>query len=334
VFSFPALGAKVLHGIESIFADHFRAIGGSEYIFPIIQPISLWKNSGRVDRFGSTMFPIGEFVISPSNEEAAVALFGSERTFVYSMGHYCRNEIRPKNGLLRSKEFLLFSGIAISENVLEHNEKFFAIRKVIEQSLVEMGIPSIPVRFQTKDEVEPSQEFALSLPNIGEMRIGKCLECDLTVRASTSTCPRCNRELEIIRGVEVADIVRNGSHYHCDENHPALMLSFGIGITKLLGALIERSGQGGPFVWPERISPYEAIVVTKENHFCLETLRSDDSILVDDRDLSVGRRVKEAEWFGAPRIAICHGDGLELIDRIVGERVNRISLEQMYSRIK
>ena len=57
VFSFPALGAKVLHGIESIFADHFRAIGGSEYIFPIIQPISLWKNSGRVDRFGSTMFP-------------------------------------------------------------------------------------------------------------------------------------------------------------------------------------------------------------------------------------------------------------------------------------
>jgi prolyl-tRNA synthetase len=132
----------------------------------------------------------------------------------------------------------------------------------------------------------------------------------------------------------IADLMRNGSRYHSHAKNPIQMLSFGVGLTKTLGALIEQQGPAGPFVWPRGLSPYRAIVIVRETHPSLDTLRVDQRVLVDDRPISVGRRIKEAEWFGVPYLAVAHHDGIELVDRVAGRTVHRIAIDEFFTRIQ
>jgi len=310
IYSWLPLGFRVLKKIEAIVRREQERAGSIEMLMPTIQPAELWKRSGRYDDYGKEMLRISdrkehELLYGPTNEEMVTDIVArfvqSYKQLPLNLFHIqwkFRDEIRPRFGVMRGREFLMKDGYSfdLSREDGEHayNKMFVSYLR----TFAAMGLKAIPMRAETGPiGGNLSHEF-LILADTGESQVyfdaafhekdWSTFELDYDDRAAVAAVvdeftamyaateemhdpERFAREVPEERrvsgrGIEVGHIFFFGDKYSKPlgakvlgpdgEEHYLQCGSYGIGVSRLVGAIIEASHDENGIVWPEPVAPF------------------------------------------------------------------------------
>ena len=401
IYSWLPLGYRVLRNIERIVHEEQQRAGHIPMLMPTLQSADLWRESGRYDDYGEEMLRIRDrhdrdMLYGPTNEELITDIFRSHVTSykdlpltLYHIQWKFRDEIRPRFGVMRGREFLMKDGynFDVSKEAALHayNRHLVSYLRTYER----MGLQAIPMRadggpiggdytheFLVLAETGESEVFydsAVTDLTFGDREIdyddvGQCqgvLEEFTTRYARTdethdpevfeAQVPEERRRSA--RGIEVGQIFYFGTKYSdamgalVDDGKggrvPVHMGSHGIGVSRLLGAIIEASHDDKGIIWPEGVTPFHAGIVN---------LRQGDSAtdaacegiydalkakgleaLYDDRDERAGAKFATMDLIGLPWRITVGPRGLEkgvveLTSRRTGES-EEMSAEAAVARV-
>ncbi|MGB0935493.1 MAG: proline--tRNA ligase [Alphaproteobacteria bacterium] len=382
IFSWLPMGHRVMKKIEQIVREEQNAAGAQEILMPTIQPATLWEESGRggygketlmiKDRHDRQMF------YAPTAEEVVTDVFRqyifSYRELpkmLYQINWKFRDEIRPRFGVLRGREFLMKDcysfDLTEEEAAISYEKMFSAYMK----TFLRMGITGLPVKADTGlIGGDLSHEFNV-LADTGENEIFYDAKIDdlrkkpddidikdlMSMYAASDEmhdpekCPLKGDELRTARGIEVGHIFYLGTKYSKpmganvtdQDGRPVTvhMGCYGIGVSRLVAAIIEAHHDENGIVWPESVAPYHVGLInlkhnddscvqtcdelyTKLNNLGMETL-------YDDRSESAGSKFADMDLIGLPWQVIIGPRGLkegtvEIKCRRTGEKQD-VSLE-------
>jgi prolyl-tRNA synthetase len=314
IYSWLPIGLKVLEKVENIVNDEQIKAGHLPMLMPTIQPAELWRESGRYDDYGREMLRITdrhdrEMLYGPTNEELITDIF---RSFIksykelpktlYHIQWKFRDEVRPRYGIMRGREFLMKDGYSFDIDkkmaIHSYNRHMISYLKTYER----MGLQAIPMRADTGPiGGDLSHEF-LVLAQTGESKVfydtavqditlgdvsidySDVNELQLTVDKFTNSYARTeethdtdlfcklpkDRRVEA-RGIEVGQIFYFGTKYSeamgaavvmADGSRKAVeMGSHGIGVSRLVGALIEANHDKDGIIWPKAVAPFHVAIV-------------------------------------------------------------------------
>jgi prolyl-tRNA synthetase len=361
IYAFEPLGAFVVKKLEDLLRKIFSSVGAEEMIFPIVQGISLWKKTGRHETFRSNMeFVDADLILSPSSEELMLSIVsrnkesGNLPMFRYCLGPRFRKEVRPKNGLVRTREFHLFEGLALSANEDQHADAFAKVTHCLKVLCDKLGLDAFSVKFKTRHEAEYSIEFVAKTSAIGEARILHCQSCGDYYRAAQFNKCECGEGGTIENGIEFADIIRCGTYYaesmHVfaktldDNSHRnPFSLYVGIGITRLMAVIVEVFFEKyKKFVWPEAISPFKCSFLMPQGNYSFltgppsEAFLEQSDFLFDIRDIPMSRMIKEHEALGIPQLLLVNKEKKRYIyyDRTNDKEVISQDLQILIKKIR
>lgn len=375
VYSFLPLGLRVLNKIENIIREEMDAIGGVEMKTSVLQNKEVWEKSGRwsdevVDNWFKTKLKNGgEVGLSFTNEEAYsnilkqyVSSYKDLPIYPYDFKNIFRNETRSKSGIMRGREFYWKALYSFSKDEAEHNE-FYEKAKIAYQNVFKrVGIGHLTyITFASGGSFSKFSHEFQTITSVGED----------TVYLDENSSIAINKEVyndEVIselklkkenfiekRAVEVGNIFSLGTKFsepfdlkYKDENGEeklVVMGSYGIGLGRLMGTVVEVLSDDKGIVWPESIAPYVVHVlvlgddetVSKEADNVYESLsKAGVEVLFDDRtSISPGEKFSDADLLGIPNRVVVSSrsikeGGIELKKRIeekgkiisVGELIN------------
>jgi prolyl-tRNA synthetase len=309
IYSWLPLGFRVLRKIEQIVREEQDRAGAIELLMPTIQPAEIWRESGRYDDYGKEMLRIADrherdMLYGPTNEELITAIFRDGvksykelPRILYHIQWKFRDEIRPRFGVMRGREFLMKDSYSFDLTVDDARKSYNRMFVSYLRTFGRMGLKSIPMAAETGPiGGDLSHEFII-LADTGESEVfchkdlvdmsppGSDLDydSDLTplVRAWTgkyaatsekhdaarfeSEVPEAKRVKA--RGIEIGHIFFFGTKYsepmNCkvqgpDGNVvPVEMGSYGIGVSRLPAAIIEASHDEAGIIWPKSVAPFD-----------------------------------------------------------------------------
>ncbi|PTX01934.1 proline--tRNA ligase [Pararhodobacter aggregans] len=314
IYSWLPLGYKVLKRIEQIVHEEQIRAGHIPLLMPTLQPADLWRESGRYDAYGAEMLRIKDrherdMLYGPTNEEMITDIFrshvGSYKDLPLTLYHIqwkFRDEVRPRFGVMRGREFLMKDGynfdIDKPSALHAYNRHMVSYLRTYER----MGLTAIPMRADSGPIGGDDTHEFLVLAQTGESEVfyddrvtqlklgdrevdydnwdevaGVCKEFT-TLYARTDETHDAAKFAEIPeehrkvgRGIEVGQIFFFGTKYSepmgavvvndKGERVPVQMGSHGIGVSRLLGAIIEASHDEKGIIWPEGVTPFHAGIV-------------------------------------------------------------------------
>ena len=376
IYTWLPLGFKVLKNIENIIRSNQDEIGCNEMLMSTIQSSELWTKSGRYADYGKEMLRIkdrhdNELLYGPTNEEVITDLFSNYVNsykglpkYLYHIQWKFRDEIRPRFGVMRGREFLMKDAYSFD---LDHNTAVETYKKFFMSYLKtfkESGLQPIPVKAATGAiGGDLSHEFQI-LAKTGESELAydpelvsqnlldkSYEEITSMYSASDEMIDKSNSNAVIGRGIEVGHIFNFGTKYseplECyvlnNEGKKIVpyMGSYGIGVSRLTAAIIEAFHDDKGIKWPFNISPFKINIISSNDKFSniaenlYDTLAQKYiNISLDDRDLSLGRKIKDSELIGVPWTIIIgksydEKNEFEIINRSSGEKffVNNLKIE-------
>ena len=364
IYSWLPLGFKVMKKIEQIVREEQNKIGAQEILMPTIQSSEIWKESGRYDDYGEEMLRIKdrqnrEMLYGPTNEElvtdifrASVKSYKSLPQLLYHIQWKFRDEIRPRFGIMRGREFYMKDAYSFDIN---DEEAFFSYNKFFISYLrtfKRLGLTAIPMAADTGPiGGNLSHEFII-LAETGESKIftdkrifdvetgdieveKKSLE-DLRKKYEkfySVTDEKFNKEefektvdennRLITKGIEVGHIFYFGDKYSKPMNASVdlpggkkdfvKMGSYGIGVSRLVGAIIEAKfdEKNEIMKWPISVAPYDLIIVPminkndnsaliKAENIFSELTANNIDVIIDDTDENFSSKIKKSNLIGAP----------------------------------
>ncbi|WP_339816686.1 proline--tRNA ligase [uncultured Paracoccus sp.] len=400
IYSWLPLGFKVLRRIEQIVHEEQARAGHIPMLMPTLQPADLWRESGRYDDYGEEMLRIKDrnkrdLLYGPTNEEMITDIFrshvGSYKDLPLTLYHIqwkFRDEIRPRFGVMRGREFLMKDGYNFDltkEDALHaYNRHLVSYLRSYER----MGLQAIPMRadggpiggdytheFLVLAETGESEVFYDS--QITDLTFGdrdidydSVEECQAVLEEFTSRYARTDETHDEVvyaqvpeerrrtaRGIEVGQIFYFGTKYsepmgamvrNSDGAQvPVHMGSHGIGVSRLLGAIIEANHDDKGIIWPEGVTPFHVgIVNLKQGDNSTDA--ACDAIyaelqargldpLYDDRDERAGAKFASMDVIGLPwRITVgprgLTSNKVELTSRRTGQ-TEEVSPQEAIARI-
>ncbi|MDG2000312.1 MAG: proline--tRNA ligase [Alphaproteobacteria bacterium] len=361
IYSWLPLGYKVLKNIENIIRSEQNLIS-QELLMPTIQDSEIWKKSGRFNDYGKEMLKFKdrhehELLYGPTNEELITDIF-SKNVVSYKSLPMClyhiqwkfRDEIRPRFGVMRGREFLMKDAYSFDENKEDaikcYNRMFLSYLRIFKK----MDLKAIPVAADTGPiGGDLSHEFII-LADTGESDIyldknilGENIPnikydeplaiSDLVDKLTsyyTAADDKHNEDIYIksvkendrlkTRGIEVGHLFYFGNKYskpleanitNTDgQNIPVEMGSYGIGVSRLVGAIIDAHNDDKGIYWPESVAPYMFGIVNlrQDDNACRELSdsiynnlrKSNIEVLYDDRNEGAGIKLAEMDLIGIP----------------------------------
>lgn len=350
IYSWLPLGLKVLQKIEKIIAEEQDRIGCHRVLMPTLQPASLWRESGRYDDYGKEMLRFKdrherEMLYGPTNEEVITDIvrqyIKSYRQLpqtLYQISWKFRDEIRPRFGVMRGREFLMKDGYSFD---LDYDSARTTYKRIYESYLAtfkRMGLIAIPVRADSGAiGGDLSHEFQIVAPT-GESTIYYDAAFETLTRDQMTydtmqhlyaaadekhdadTCSVSQENLRTARGIEIGHIFYFGKKYSAAMNLHVTgpdgnmvvpeMGSYGIGVSRLVAAIIEASHDDNGIIWPEAVAPFQVALI------CAKTGDSDTleraetvyrtlkaagiDVLYDDRDDRAGVKFADMDLIGIP----------------------------------
>lgn len=360
VYCYLPLGLRVLKNIEVIIREEMNAIGGQELLLPALQPKELWEKSGRWQGLKDVMYQFedqaGKQVgLAVTHEEVVAEMIRRNVTSykdlpvaVYQIQTKFRHELRPKSGVTRGREFSmkdLYSCHARQEDCDAYYER---VKEAYTKTFSRMGLDALVVEASGGSfSTEYSHEFQVLTP-AGEDHIYHCDSCtfaqnkEIVKVKEGDPCPACNTgKITVSRGIEVGNIFKLGTKYteaigaafltKEGSKQPVVMASYGIGVSRVLGTIVEVHHDKAGMIWPESVAPFAAhLLVLGSNDKVLKRAASlYDSltkqgieVLFDDRDVSPGVKLKDADLIGIPhRLVVSErtGDKVEYRKRTAEE---------------
>ncbi len=399
IYSWLPLGYRVLKKIEQIVREEQDAIGCNELLMPTIQPAELWQESGRYEDYGQEMLRITDrhdrkMLFGPTNEEVITDIFRKDvRSYkqlpqlMYHIQWKFRDEIRPRFGVMRGREFLMKDAYSFDIDYESSRHAYNKMFLAYCRTFTRLGVKAIPMVADTGPiGGDLSHEFII-LAETGESEVfcdQKWLNKDLSGQgvdlndrtslenwvqtvledyAATeekhdpANTPVAGDDLIATRGIEVGHIFHFGAKYSEPMNAtvlgpdgkevPVMMGSYGIGVSRLVGALIEASHDENGIIWPEAVAPYKVGLINlrtgddacdaacEDVYGKLQNAKID--VLYDDRDIRAGGKFADMDLIGLPwQIVIgpkCLKAGIvELKNRKSGERTE-VTLEAALKQV-
>ena len=399
IYSWLPLGFKVMKKIESIVRQEQNKIGAQEILMPTIQSSEIWKESGRYDDYGEEMLRIKdrqdrEMLYGPTNEELVTDIFRSSiksykslPQLLYHIQWKFRDEIRPRFGIMRCREFYMKDAYSFD---VSDEEAFFSYNKFFLSYLNtfrRLNLAAIPMAADTGPiGGNLSHEFII-LAETGESKIFTDkrifdLNTDGTKLEKKSledmrknyekyysvTDDKFNKEefenkvLDenrlITKGIEVGHIFYFGDKYSkpmgASVDLPGgkkdfvKMGSYGIGVSRLVGAIIEAKydEKNEIMKWPISVAPYEVAIIPmlnkndtsaldKANNIYSELNKNNIDAIIDDTDENFSSKIKKMNLIGAPFQIIIgkqtKGDLLEFKE--VGKDSQKLKLKDIIKLI-
>jgi prolyl-tRNA synthetase len=387
IYSWLPLGLRVLKKIEAIVREEQNRAGAVEILMPTIQSADLWRESGRYEAYGKEMLRITDrherqMLFGPTAEEVVTTIFrDSIRSYkdlprnLYNIQWKFRDEIRPRFGVMRGREFLMKD--AYSFDLTKENARAAYRRMFVAylRTFARLGLRSVPMKADTGPiGGDLSHEFIV-LAETGESQVfchKDLIEGDIpdantdfygdltpifekwtSLYAATEEMHDAARfETEVpadkrvsARGIEVGHIFYFGTKYSepmgCKVQGPdgqqvtLEMGSYGVGISRLVGAIIEASHDVSGIVWPVPVAPFEVAVVNLKagdaatDAAALDVKRRLENagldVLYDDTDERAGGKFATMDLIGIPYQVIVGPKGvkageIEIKNRKTGER--------------
>ncbi|MGB3280133.1 MAG: proline--tRNA ligase [Pseudorhodobacter sp.] len=363
IYSWLPLGYKVLRRIEQIVHEEQVRAGHIPLLMPTLQPADLWRESGRYDDYGQEMLRIKDrqgrdMLYGPTNEEMITDIFrahvGSYKDLPLTLYHIqwkFRDEMRPRFGVMRGREFLMKDGynfdLTKEDALHSYNRHLVSYLRTYER----MGLQAIPMRadsgpiggddtheFLVLAETGESEVFydsAVTDISLGARDIDydDKVQCQAVMEEFTSLYARTDEthdeaafnaipeeRRKSARGIEVGQIFYFGTKYSDamganvvtpdGSKVPVHMGSHGIGVSRLLGAIIEASHDDKGIIWPEGVTPFHCGIVNlkqgdAETNAACEAIYKALKLagfdpLYDDRDERAGAKFATMDLIGLP----------------------------------
>ncbi len=387
IYSWLPLGFKVLRKLENIVHEEQVRAGHIPVLMPTLQSADLWRESGRYDDYGAEMLRIRDrhdrdMLYGPTNEELITDIFrahvGSYKDLPLTLYHIqwkFRDEMRPRFGVMRGREFLMKDGynfdLTKEDALHSYNRHLVSYLRTYER----MGLQAIPMRADSGPIGGDDTHEFLVLADTGEsevfydsaitdLRFGDraidyddVAQCRAILEEFTSRYARTDETHDAAlfnqipeerrrqaRGIEVGQIFYFGTKYSepmgatvqgpDGKPVPVHMGSHGIGVSRLVGAIIEASHDDKGIIWPEGVTPFHAGIVNlkqgdvEADAACAAIYASLAALglepLYDDRDERAGGKFATMDLIGLPwRITVgprgLKNGVVELTSRRTGE---------------
>jgi len=334
-YSYLPLGLKVLGNIEKIIREEMDSCGASEVLLPALQPLELWQKTGRDKDIGEVMFKFidrrgRKVCLGPTHEEIITELAKSHISsykqlplVLYQIQTKFRDEIRPRYGLIRACEFIMKDAYSFDSEESGLDKNYQAMYEAYTRIFKRCGLDILtPEADSGVMGGKVSHEFMVPAKD-GEDLVLVCEKCKYAKAYSDEMeciCPKCQRRLEKVNTIEVGHIFKLGTKYSVsmganflDANgklQPVIMGCYGIGVSRLISAVIEQNNDKDGIIWPKELTPYNVIILaldtTDKNimDLALRVYRDlrdlNINVLFDDRDERAGVKFKDADLLGIP----------------------------------
>ena len=373
VYSYLPLGLKVLKKIENIIRDEMEQVGGMEMKTSILQDKAVWEKTNRWDDnevdiwFKTKLKNGGEVGLSWSNEEnfanilkQYVSSYKDLPLYLYDFKDILRNETRSKSGILRGREFYWKALYSFSRDEAEHNVFYEKMKTAYQNIFRRVGIGHMTyLTFASGGAFSKYSHEFQTITSAGED----------TIYVSGGSAIAVNREVmedEVLTGlglekdklvehraIEVGNIFTLGTGksealelYYADksgEKKLVFMGSYGIGLGRLLGTVVEVLSDDKGIIWPESIAPFavhllalgdDDAVLEESNKVYKGLQKSGIEVLFDDRkEISAGEKFSDADLLGIPYRAVVSArsikdGGIELKKR-TEEKGKIVPLEEL-----
>jgi prolyl-tRNA synthetase len=399
IYSWLPLGQKVLRRIQDIVHEEQQAAGAIELLMPTLQSADLWRESGRYDAYGKEMLRITDrherdLLYGPTNEELITDIFRQTvksykdvPKILYHIQWKFRDEIRPRFGVMRGREFLMKDSYSFDlDNKgarASYNKMFVAYLR----TFARLGLKAIPMAADTGPiGGDMSHEFII-LAETGESQVfcDRALldfnPLDMAVDFDSDLQPIVDRwttpyaatderhnpadfdarvakaDQVTARGIEVGHIFNFGTKYSepmgarvtGPDGQPISveMGSYGIGVSRLIGAIIEASHDDRGIIWPDSVAPFKVGLINLKagdaatdsvaNQLYDHLTKAGIEVLYDDTDERPGAKFATMDLIGVPHQVLIGPKGvakglLEYKDRRTDAR-EELTLEAILNRL-
>ena len=398
IYSWLPLGFKVMKKIEQIVREEQNSIGAQEMLMPTIQSSEIWKESGRYDDYGEEMLRIKdrqgrEMLYGPTNEELITDVFRSSiksykslPQLLYHIQWKFRDEIRPRFGVMRCKEFYMKDAYSFDlsdeEAKKSYNKMFYSYLKTfnrLELKAIPMAAETGPIGGDLSHEfvilAETGESNVYADKNIFKIDLNQYKFEDISLQNMKAdfnkfyavTDEKYNKDdfnklvkkdnQIITKGIEVGHIFYFSDKYskpmNClidDRSGKKVFVkmgSYGIGVSRLVGAIIEAKYTSEVMKWPKSVSPFDVVIIpsvsknNKENlekgeKIYKELKKQNIDVLFDDVDENMSNKFKKHDLIGIPYQIIIgsksEGDNFEFKELNGASEI--LGLEKIKSKIK
>ena len=346
LFSWMPIGLKVLRKIERIVREEMDRSGAYEVSMPAIQPADLWQETGRWEAYGDLLLKMEDrqgrsFCFGPTHEEVITDIVRNElKTYrqmpvnFYQIQTKFRDEIRPRFGVMRAREFLMKDAYSFHLDQPSLDLEYENMGATYNTIFTRLGLDFRKVRANSGEiGGSLSHEYHV-LADSGEDEVGYCDEENYAANVEMiegNTAPNGGK-LSFTRGIEVGHIFQLGDKYsksmNCtvlndkgDSIYP-LMGCYGIGISRIMASSIEQNHDESGIIWPEPLAPFQIIIValnkntedttlTKSRKIYHQLKESGYEVLLDDRNERAGVKFADADLLGIPKRLIVSERGLD-----------------------
>ena len=400
IYSWLPLGFKIMKKIEKIVREEQNKIGAQEILMPTIQSSEIWKESGRYEDYGEEMLRIKdrqnrEMLYGPTNEELVTDIFRSSvksykslPQLLYHIQWKFRDEIRPRFGIMRCREFYMKDAysfdISDDEAIFSYNKFFLSYLKTFKR----LDLTAIPMAADTGPiGGNLSHEFII-LAETGESKIftdKRIFDVNSSgAELNKVSLSNLRKEYEKFysvtdekfnkeefekkvsennrlktKGIEVGHIFYFGDKYSKSmgasvdlpggKKDFVKMGSYGIGVSRLVGAIIEAKydEKNEIMKWPISIAPYDVSIIPminknelstleRANKISLELKKNNIEAIIDDTEENLSSKIKKMNLIGAPYQIVIgkHSEGDLIEFKELGNETQKIKFAQIIKIIK
>ncbi len=341
VYSYLPLGLRVLRNIEKIIRGEMNKAGAVELFLPCLQPIDLWKQTGRDQVLDDVMIKFKDgknrpMCLGPTHEEVITDLV---KNFVqsykqlplnlYQIQTKFRDELRPRFGIVRACEFIMKDAYSFDKDMAGLQRSYELMRKAYIQIFEELDLDVIAISADSGAMGgKLSHEFMVPA-SIGEDTVVMCSDCNFKGGKKESLCqgvicPECQQgTLSETVAIELGHIFQLQTKYsdaqqalfldETGKQKPIVMGCYGIGVSRVLAAIVEIHNDEKGIIWPEKVAPFDIEILPlsgkkeedseihelSENYY-KELTSLGYEVLIDDRNESAGRKFNDADLIGIP----------------------------------
>lgn len=298
LFTWLPLGYRILHKVENIISKFHDKIGFNRCIVPILHPAEIWHESGRYEAYGAETMRLQDrhgkdFILGPTAEEMFVDAVRQHTTSykelpinLYNIQWKFRDEIRPRFGVMRSREFLMCDGYSFHLNKVEAEEFYQQALQGYLEMFTELGFDCEPILQTDTGEIGGDMSHEFFTKTHEAMELGHIF----------------------LFGTKYTESMKCALDYKSEKLYP-YMGSYGVGVSRLIASYAELFGDESSIKWPKSVAPFKVTIIGSQDPESIEICNTihnvwPDEIYYQDTNISFGEKQMIAEIISSPYLII------------------------------
>ena len=335
VYSYLPLGLKTYRKVEQIIREEMDEIGGQEVLLPPLQAKSLWDQTGRWEELEPIMYQFTDhhgtkIGLGATHEEVITDIvkqyvnsYKDLPIYLYQIQNKFRDEKRAKSGLLRGREFVMKDLYSFHDSEEDLNKYYKITHQAYLKVFKRLGLEAFSVEASGGAMSKHNSHEFMVKTEAGEDITILCNSCawaqnkEIANVKAGDKCPDCGKKVEEAKTVEAGNIFHLGNTYSKGmdlkftdkdgKQKEVIMGSYGIGLGRVMGTIVEASHDKDGIIWTKTTTPYQVHLLNlaksdkrkkEANKFYMSLKEADIDVLHDDRDISFGKKLKDADLIG------------------------------------